>query len=48
MRFPALARQSEIDNRLTRARPRFRVAPSLPWAEALIGLSMLMILQSAS
>jgi hypothetical protein len=46
MRFPPLAQQSEIDRRLADARPRLRRAPSLPWAEAMIGLSMLVLLQS--
>lgn len=46
MRFPALARQSDIDRRLADTRPRLRSAPSLPWAEAMIGLSMLVLLQS--
>jgi hypothetical protein len=46
MRFPTLARQTEIDRRLAVARPRIPAAPSLPWAEAMIGLSMLVLLQS--
>lgn len=46
MRFPPLAHQSEIDRRLATARPRMPTVPSLPWVEAMIGLSMLVLLQS--
>ncbi|MBL4917263.1 hypothetical protein [Szabonella alba] len=40
-------RVTEIDRRLTEARPRLPRAPSLPWTEALIGLAVLMLLQAA-
>jgi len=46
MRFPALAPQSEIDRQLSRTRPRLTSPPSLPWGEALLGLMMLVLLQS--
>ncbi len=48
---PALRRYfrlTEIDLRLTRARPRLPPAPPLPWTEALIGLAILMLLQAAA
>jgi hypothetical protein len=46
MRLPALASQSEIDAQLRRAKPRERTSPPLPWGPALIGLSLLMVLQT--
>lgn len=46
MRFERFASQSEIDTHLQRSKPRLGIAEPLPWAPALIGLGLMVILQT--
>jgi hypothetical protein len=46
MRFERLASQSEIDIQLQRSKPRLGIANPLPWGPALIGLSLMVIMQT--
>jgi hypothetical protein len=46
MRFQQLPTQSEIDNQLERSKPRQGITRPLPWAPALIGLGLMILMQS--
>jgi hypothetical protein len=46
MRFQQLPTQSEIDNQLERSKPRQGITRPLPWASALIGLGLMVLMQS--
>jgi hypothetical protein len=46
MRFPTLPTQTQIDAQLRRAKPRSADARPLPWLPAMIGLTMVVIMQT--
>ena len=46
MRFPTLPSQSQIDAQLRRAKPRSVEMRPLPWGPALIGLTLIIVMQT--
>ncbi|WP_158623160.1 hypothetical protein [Pseudorhodobacter sp. E13] len=46
MRFPILPSQSDIDAQLRRAKPRNFDTRPLPWLPALVGLTLVMVMQT--
>ncbi|MGO4907181.1 hypothetical protein ACEN2J_02485 [Pseudorhodobacter sp. W20_MBD10_FR17] len=46
MRFQRFASHSDIDIHLQRCKPRPGIAEPLPWAPALIGLGLMVIMQT--
>jgi hypothetical protein len=46
MRFPNLTSQAEIDAQLRRTIPRTDAGRNLPWGPAIIGISVLVMLQT--